>query len=118
MALSQKHYLFQVNRHVQASIMFLSIMDSAELDFNSTLLSSASSITSSNPDDYDKGLSQCFAILFKLFPIEIDLRLAAELGRYLLERNHELESYINVLQKELDDKKCDMKVRLVYMLQL
>jgi hypothetical protein len=54
MPLSQKHYLFQVNQHVQASIMLLSIMDSAELDINNTLLSS-SSLSTSNPDDYDKG---------------------------------------------------------------
>lgn len=59
--LSQKHYLFQVNHHVQASIMLLSIMDSAELDLNNTLLSS-SSITTSNSDDYEKGL-----IIIKLF---------------------------------------------------
>ncbi|CAF4513272.1 unnamed protein product, partial [Rotaria magnacalcarata] len=91
MALSQKHYLFQVNQHVQASVMFLSVMDGAELDFNNTLLSS-SSLTTSNPGDYDK-----------------DLQLAAELGRYLLERNHDLQNYINVLQKELDDKQCEMK---------
>ncbi|CAF2141826.1 unnamed protein product [Rotaria magnacalcarata] len=92
MALSQKHYLFQVNQHVQASVMFLSVMDGAELDFNNTLLSS-SSLTTSNPGDYDK-----------------DLQLAAELGRYLLERNHDLQNYINVQQKELDDKQCEMKL--------
>ena len=54
MASSQKHYLFQVNQHVQASIMLLSIMDGAELELNNTLLSS-SSITTSNSDDYEKG---------------------------------------------------------------
>jgi hypothetical protein len=54
MPVSQKHYLFQVNQHVQASIMLLSIMDSAEIDLNNTLLSS-SSITTSNSDDYEKG---------------------------------------------------------------
>jgi hypothetical protein len=36
--------------------------------------------------------------------------LAAELGRCLLERNHELQNYIGVLQKQIDDKQCDMKV--------
>ena len=41
----------------------------------------------------------------------IDLRLAAELGRCLLERNHELQNYIHVLQKQMDDKQSDMKVR-------
>jgi hypothetical protein len=94
MPLSQKHYLFQVNHHVQASIMLLSIMDSAELDMNNTLLNSSSLPTTSNPDDYEK-----------------DLRLAAELGRCLLERNNELQNYINILQKQLDDKQCDMKVK-------
>ncbi len=56
MPLSQKHYLFQVNQHVQTSIMLLSIMDSAELDINNTLLPSSSITTTSNPDDYEKGL--------------------------------------------------------------
>jgi hypothetical protein len=54
MPLSQKHYLFQVNHHVQASIMLLSIMDSADIELNNALLSS-SSIIKSNPDDYEKG---------------------------------------------------------------
>jgi chromosome segregation ATPase len=67
-------------------------MDSTELDLKNTLLTSLSN-TTSNPDDYEK-----------------DLRLAAELGRCLLERNHELQNYINVLQKQLDDKQCDMKL--------
>ena len=58
MPLSQKHYLFQVNQHVQTSIMLLSIMDSAELDINNTLLPSSSITTASNPDDYEKGLLQ------------------------------------------------------------
>jgi hypothetical protein len=35
--------------------MLLSIMDSAEFDLNNTLLSSSSSISTSNPDDYEKG---------------------------------------------------------------
>ncbi len=70
-------------------------MDSAELDMNNTLLTSSSlTTTTSNPDDYEK-----------------DLRLAAELGRCLLERNNELQNYINILQKQLDDKQCDMKVK-------
>ncbi len=69
-------------------------MDSAELDMNNTLLNSSSLPTTSNPDDYEK-----------------DLRLAAELGRCLLERNNELQNYINILQKQLDDKQCDMKVK-------
>ncbi len=54
MPLVRKHCLFQVNHHVQASIMLLSIMDSAELDLNNTCLTS-SSISTSNPDDYEKG---------------------------------------------------------------
>jgi hypothetical protein len=54
MASSPKHYLFQINQHVQESIMLLSIMDGTELDLNNALLSS-SSITTSNSDDYEKG---------------------------------------------------------------
>ena len=72
-----KRRLFQVNRHVQASIMLLSVMDGAELDLNNSLLPSASktaatSIVASNSslasntssitpsslstsDDYEKG---------------------------------------------------------------
>jgi len=61
MASSPKHYLFQSNQHVQASIMLLSIMDGTELDLNNALLSS-SSITTSNSDDYEKG----FFLLIKL----------------------------------------------------
>ncbi|CAF0771246.1 unnamed protein product [Adineta ricciae] len=67
-------------------------MDSAEFDLNNTLLSS-SSMSSIDSDDYDK-----------------ELRLAAELGRCLLERNHELQNYINLLQKQFDDKQSDMKL--------
>jgi hypothetical protein len=64
----QKRHLFQVNRHVQASIMLLSIMDGAELDMSNTLLSSSSKTTTSSTstttitssistsDDYEKGL--------------------------------------------------------------
>ena len=62
----EKHHLFQVNRHVQASIMLLSIMDGAELDLNNTMLSSSSKTTTSTTpnvtttlstsDDYEKGL--------------------------------------------------------------
>ncbi|UJR22214.1 hypothetical protein I4U23_025278 [Adineta vaga] len=72
--------------------MLLSIMDSAEIDLNNTLLSS-SSISSTDSNDYEK-----------------DLRLAAELGRCLLERNHELQNYIQHLQKQLDDKQSDAKL--------
>ncbi|CAF0926512.1 unnamed protein product [Rotaria sordida] len=69
-------------------------MDGAELDFNNTRLSSSSiTATTSNPDDYEK-----------------DLRLAAELGRYLLERNHELQNYIHILEKDIDDKQCEIKL--------
>lgn len=116
----RKHCLFQVNHHVQASIMLLSIMDSAEFDLNNTLLTSSSSSSSSttttasstsNSDDYDKGLLVFFYLLSYLFFYRVDLRLAAELGRYLLERNQELQSYINVLQKQVDDQQCDMQVR-------
>ncbi|CAF1035853.1 unnamed protein product [Rotaria sp. Silwood1] len=67
-------------------------MDGAELDFTNTLLSS-SSITTLNPDDYEK-----------------NLRLAAELGRYLLERNQKLQNYIDILEKEIDDKQCEIKL--------
>jgi len=67
-------------------------MDSADIELNNALLSS-SSIIKSNPDDYEK-----------------DLRLAAELGRCLLERNQELQNYIHVLQKQIDDKQCDMNL--------
>lgn len=59
---SKKHHLFQVNHHVRASIMLLSIMDGAELDLNNSLISSSSkpSITAttssiSTSDDYEKG---------------------------------------------------------------
>lgn len=41
----------------------------------------------------------------------VDLRLAAEFGRCLLEQNQELQSYIDVLQQQIDDKQSDMKVR-------
>jgi hypothetical protein len=53
----QKRRLFQVNRHVQASIMLLSVMDGAELDLNNTLLSSSSKTTTtlSTSDDYEQG---------------------------------------------------------------
>ena len=40
----------------------------------------------------------------------IDLRLAAEFGRYLLEQNQELQNYVSNLQKQLDDTKTDMTV--------
>jgi hypothetical protein len=65
----EKRHLFQVNRHVQASIMLLSIMDGAELDLNNTMLSSSSKTTTSTTpnvtttlssistsDDYEQGL--------------------------------------------------------------
>ncbi|CAF0953330.1 unnamed protein product [Adineta ricciae] len=101
----QKRRLFQVNRHVQASIMLLSVMDGAEFDLNNTSLSSSpkttptaasaatTTTTISTTDDYDK-----------------DLQLAAELGRCLLERNQELQTYIGVLQKQIDDEQCDIKL--------
>jgi len=83
--------------------MLLSIMDGAELDLNNTLLSSSSKTTTttstttasaiSTSDDYEK-----------------DLQLAAELGRCLLERNQELQNYVNVLQKQIDDEQCDIKL--------
>ena len=41
----------------------------------------------------------------------LDLQLAAELGRCLLERNQELQTYIGVLQKQIDDEQCDIKVK-------
>ncbi|CAF4602372.1 unnamed protein product [Rotaria magnacalcarata] len=97
---SRKHHLFQVNHHVRTSIMLLSIMEGAELDLNNTVLSSSSkpatvssSSSISTSDDYEK-----------------DLQLAAELGRCLLERNQELQSYIDVLQKQIDDEQSNRKL--------
>jgi len=66
MPLSQKHHLFQVNHHVQASIMLLSIMDSTELDLKNTLLTSLSN-TTSNPDDYEKGFKNNKIFFFFFF---------------------------------------------------
>ena len=51
---SRKHYLFQVNQHVQTSAMVPSVMDGTELDFNNIIMS-LSSITESNPNDCEKG---------------------------------------------------------------
>jgi hypothetical protein len=116
-----KRHLFQVNRHVQASIMLLSVMDGAELDLNNTLLSSSSKSTTettssiSTSDDYDQGFffqKKQNYISFNIY-IYLDLQLAAELGRCLLERNQELQNYIGVLQKQIDDDQCDIKVRRV-----
>ena len=45
----------------------------------------------------------------------LDLQLAAELGRCLLERNQELQAYIGVLQKQLDDEQSDVKVKAIYL---
>jgi len=42
---------------------------------------------------------------------DLDLRLAAELGRCLLEQNQDLKNYIHVLQKQIEEKDYDMKVR-------
>ena len=61
----QQHHLFQVNRHVQASIMLLSVMDGADLEINNTILSSTSKTTTtttatpsiSTSDDYEQGFS-------------------------------------------------------------
>ena len=122
----QKRRLFQVNRHVQASIMLLSVMDGAELDLNNSLLPSASktatttvaantsSITPSSlstSDDYEKGERHVHSYASDTF--RLDLHLAAELGRCLLERNQELQTYIGVLQKQIDDEQCDIKVNLL-----
>jgi hypothetical protein len=123
----EKRHLFQVNHHVQASIMLLSIMDGAELDLNNTMLSSSSKTTTSTTpnvtttlssistsDDYEKGtyfsLYQNLLLLI-IKQNSLDLQLAAELGRCLLERNQELQAYIGVLQKQIDDEQCDIKVR-------
>lgn len=81
--------------------MLLSVMDGAELDMNKTLLSAAaappppssSSSLTSTSDDFEK-----------------DLQLAAELGRCLLERNQELQNYISVLQKQIDEEQADIKL--------
>ena len=43
----------------------------------------------------------------------LDLRVAAELGRHLLERNQDLQNYISILEKQLDDTQYDMKVRSI-----
>jgi hypothetical protein len=114
----EKRHLFQVNHHVQASIMLLSIMDGAELDLNNTMLSSSAKTTTlssiSTSDDYEKGtyfsLYQNLLLLI-IKQNSLDLQLAAELGRCLLERNQELQAYIGVLQKQIDDEQCDIKVR-------
>jgi len=74
----QKRHLFQVNRHVQASIMLLSIMDGAELDLNNTSLPLSSKTTTTatttttstsqiaTSDDYEQGFSYQKKILFLL----------------------------------------------------
>jgi len=67
-------------------------MDGAELDMNKTILSPPPSLPSTS-DDFEK-----------------DLQLAAELGRCLLERNQELQSYISVLQKQIDEEQADIKL--------
>lgn len=115
---SKKRHLFQVNQHVRASIMLLSIMDGAELDLNNTILSSSSKTTASTTsssistsDDYEKGLFFLKRITFVEEYFLLDLQLAAELGRCLLERNQELQSYIEILQKQIDDEQCNSKVR-------
>ena len=114
---SSKHHLFQVNQHAQASIMLLSVMEGAEVNLNNTVLSSSSkaattSSSMSASDDYEKGLSKgknnSKRIDFLWF---LDLQLAAELGRYLLERNQELQNYVDDLQKQIDDEQCNVKVR-------
>ncbi len=59
-------------------------------------------------------MKKVFCSLTKIpFHIEIclDLQLAAELGRCLLERNQELQNYVGVLQKQIDDEQCDIKVK-------
>ena len=98
-------------------------MDGAELDLNNTSLSSSPKTTStaaaaattattiSATDDYDKGLPYFLTNRLFYFQICLDLQLAAELGRCLLERNQELQTYIGVLQKQIDDEQCDIKVR-------
>jgi ABC-type lipoprotein release transport system permease subunit len=73
----QQHHLFQVNRHVQASIMLLSVMDGADLELNNTILSSTSKTTTttttatpsiSTSDDYEQGFSSKMKyISFNLF---------------------------------------------------
>lgn len=59
----QKRHLFQVNRHVQASIMLLSVMDGAEIDLTNSSLSTTNPSSKTNSatsslsatDDYEKG---------------------------------------------------------------
>jgi hypothetical protein len=55
--------LFQVNRHVQASLMLLSVMDGAELDMNKTILSPPPSLPSTS-DDFEKGLTSICVSFF------------------------------------------------------
>lgn len=45
-----------------------------------------------------------------MWKVSLDLRLAAELGRCLLEQNQDLKNYIHVLQKQIEEKDYDMKV--------
>lgn len=120
----QKRHLFQVNHHVQASIMLLSIMDGAELELNNTLLPSSSTATpktiisanatatNSTSEDYEKGFffSSSSRSLSLIDFDDLDLQLAAELGRCLLERNQEFQAYIGVLQKQIEDQQNDIKV--------
>lgn len=76
-------------------------MDGAEIDLTNSSLSTTNPSSKTNSatsslsatDDYEK-----------------DLQLAAELGRCLLERNQELQSYINVLQKQVDEEQNDIKL--------
>lgn len=94
-------------------------MDGAELDLNNTMLSPSPKTTADNTtitssistsDDYEKGIDEkLFLIILK--QTSLDLQLAAELGRCLLERNQELQAYIGVLQKQIDDEQGDIKVK-------
>jgi chromosome segregation ATPase len=86
--------------------MLLSIMDGAELDLTNTMLSSSSKTTSSTAPNVTTTLSS----ISTSDDYEKDLQLAAELGRCLLERNQELQTYIGVLQKQIDDEQCDIKL--------
>ena len=105
---SDQRNLFQIDEHLPRSLVFLSIMDSAaDIDLNKTRLSSSKSISSS--DDYENGSLAVSCFHSHLYP-NLDLRLAAEFGRCLLERNQELQTYITHLQKQIDEKQSDVKV--------
>ncbi|CAF1177815.1 unnamed protein product [Didymodactylos carnosus] len=89
--------IFQVTNHHRyvhyrpSSMMLFTLMDSAELKQDDLKLK----IMNDNCDESEKG---------------IHLQLAAELGRCLLERNQELQNCIKILQQQIEDKDCEIKL--------